>query len=266
MPYLSYAKGEDAGKPMPLYVKPARPLKLEDIREELSQYESLEESLDKLKKKAQEAYRAYYAAAQRLTESRKALAAQFETRMEKQLNDLNMKGTRFYVSFGEPGVPSAVGVDTVQFLIAPNAGEEKKPLAKIASGGELSRVMLSLKALSAERAETPSMVFDEIDTGISGRTAQVVGQKMWDIARYRQVICVTHLQQIAAMATRHYLVSKAEADGRTHTSVRELIGGERVDEIARMLSGVSENSESGRAHAQHMLDEAAAYRTKASNR
>ena len=240
--------------------------KLEDIREELSQYESLEESLDKLKKKAQEAYRAYYAAAQRLTESRKALAAQFETRMEKQLNDLNMKGTRFYVSFGEPGVPSAVGVDTVQFLIAPNAGEEKKPLAKIASGGELSRVMLSLKALSAERAEIPSMVFDEIDTGISGRAAQVVGQKMWDIARYRQVICVTHLQQIAAMATRHYLVSKAEADGRTHTSVRELIGGERVDEIARMLSGVSENSESGRAHAQHMLDEAAAYRTKASNR
>lgn len=234
---------------------------LERIREELSQYESLEESLDKLKKKAQEAYRAYYAAANRLTESRKKLAERFEQRMEGQLHDLNMKGTRFFVEFAdEPGAPSAVGVDQIRFLIAPNAGEEKKPLSKIASGGELSRVMLSLKALSAERAEIPSMVFDEIDTGISGRTAQVVAQKMWDIAKYRQVICVTHLQQIAAMATRHYLVSKAEADGRTNTTVLELAGDERTREIARMISGVSENSESGMLHASHMLKEAAAYR------
>ena len=104
------------------------------------------------------------------------------------------------------------------------------------------------------------MVFDEIDTGISGRTAQVVAQKMWDIAKYRQVICVTHLQQIAAMATRHYLVSKAEADGRTNTTVLELAGDERTREIARMISGVSENSESGMLHASHMLKEAAAYR------
>ena len=106
------------------------------------------------------------------------------------------------------------------------------------------------------------MVFDEIDTGISGRTAQVVAEKMWDIAKYRQVICVTHLQQIAAMATRHYLVSKAESEGRTNTSVKELNGEERVREIARMLSGVSEDSESGLNHARHMLDEAAAYRAQ----
>ena len=235
--------------------------KLNEIREELSQYESLESSLDRLKKKAQEAYRAYYAAAMRLSEKRKALARQFETRMETQLHDLNMKGTRFYVSFAQDSVtPTANGIDQVSFLIAPNAGEEKKPLSKIASGGELSRVMLSLKALSAEKAEIPSMVFDEIDTGISGRTAQVVAQKMWDIAKFRQVICVTHLQQIAAMATRHYLVSKAEHEGRTNTSVIELNGGERIPEIARMLSGVSENSESGMTHASHMLEEAAAYR------
>ncbi|MBQ9301413.1 MAG: DNA repair protein RecN, partial [Clostridia bacterium] len=237
--------------------------KLDEIREELSQFESMEISLDRLKKKAQEAYRDYYAAAARLSEKRKALAKQFETKMETQLHDLNMKGTRFFVSFSQdPVTPTANGIDQVSFLIAPNAGEEKKPLSKIASGGELSRVMLSLKALSAERAEIPSMVFDEIDTGISGRTAQVVAQKMWDIAKYRQVVCVTHLQQIAAMATRHYLVSKAEQAGRTNTSVRELSGGERVREIARMLSGVSENSESGLAHAGHMLEEAAAYREK----
>ena len=237
--------------------------KLDEIHEEMSQYESLETSLDRLKKKAQDAYRAYYASAMKLSESRKMLAKQFEAKMEAQLHDLNMKGTRFYVSFSDtPPAPAANGMDQVSFLIAPNAGEEKKPLAKIASGGELSRVMLSLKSLSGERAEIPSMVFDEIDTGISGRTAQVVAQKMWDIAKYRQVICVTHLQQIAAMATRHYLVSKGEHDGRTNTSVRELDGTERIREIARMLSGVSENSESGMAHAENMLKEAAAYRAQ----
>ena len=237
--------------------------KLDEIHEELSQYESLETSLDRLKKKAQDAYRVYYASAMKLSESRKMLAKQFEAKMEAQLHDLNMKGTRFYVSFSDtPPAPAANGMDQVSFLIAPNAGEEKKPLAKIASGGELSRVMLSLKSLSGERAEIPSMVFDEIDTGISGRTAQVVAQKMWDIAKYRQVICVTHLQQIAAMATRHYLVSKGEHDGRTNTSVRELDGTERIREIARMLSGVSENSESGMTHAENMLKEAAAYRAQ----
>ena len=235
--------------------------KLDEIRREMSQFESMDATLDRLKKKAQDAYRAYYAAALRLSESRRALARQFETRMENQLHELNMQGTRFYVEFAEtPGVPAETGLDQVRFLIAPNAGEEKKPLARIASGGELSRVMLSLKSITAEREEIPSMVFDEIDTGISGRTAQVVAQKMWDIAKYRQVVCVTHLQQIAAMATRHYLVSKAEKDGRTHTSVRELDGQERVREIARMLSGVSENSESGLQHAANMLGEASAYR------
>lgn len=234
---------------------------LDHIREELAQYESIEASLDHAKKKAQEAYREYYSAAKALSDNRRQLAARFEKRMEEQLGDLNMRGTRFFVEFSqESGVPTALGIDQVRFLIAPNAGEEPKPLAKIASGGELSRVMLSLKALSAERAEIPSMVFDEIDTGISGRTAQVVGQKMWDIAKYRQVICVTHLQQIAAMATRHYVVSKAESEGRTNTSVREVLGDERVQEIARMLSGVSEYSDTGLTHARHMLDEAAAYR------
>ena len=237
--------------------------RLDEIRDEMSRFESMDATLDRLKKKAQEAYRAYYTAAMKLSDSRKTLARRFETRMENQLHELNMQGTRFYVDFAEtPAAPSADGLDQVRFLIAPNAGEEKKPLAKIASGGELSRVMLSLKSITAEREEIPSMVFDEIDTGISGRTAQVVAQKMWDIAKYRQVICVTHLQQIAAMATRHYLVSKAERDGRTHTSVRELDGPERVREIARMLSGVSENSESGLQHAAHMLEEASDYRMK----
>ena len=237
--------------------------KLEDVREEIAQYEDIDDTLEKLKKKALAALSQYHALAKQLTASRQALAAQFSQKMEEQLHDLNMRGTRFYVDFAAPlDSPGPEGVDVVQFQIAPNAGEEKKPLSKIASGGELSRVMLSLKALSAERAEIPSMVFDEIDTGISGRTAQVVAQKMWDIAKYRQVICVTHLQQIAAMATKHYMIEKNEENGRTHTSVNELAGDKRVYEIARMLSGVSEQSESAMAHAEHMLSEASAYRNE----
>ena len=236
---------------------------LERIREELSKYQSMDAELDRLRRHALELATAYDAQAAALSESRKQLAQNFANRMEQQLNDLNMRGTRFYVEVAaDAKARSALGIDSVRFLIAPNAGEEKKSLAKIASGGELSRVMLALKALSAERAAVPSMVFDEIDTGISGRTAQVVAQKMWDIARYRQVICVTHLQQIAAMATRHYLIQKAESDGRTHTSVTELTGDARVREIARMLSGVSENSRSGMEHARTMLAEAGAYREK----
>lgn len=237
--------------------------KLSAIREELAQYEDIEDTLEKLKKKALAALSVYQNAANKLTESRKTLAQVFSRRMETQLHDLNMKGTRFYVEFLQNNeAPTPNGYDDVQFQIAPNAGEEKKSLSKIASGGELSRVMLSLKALSAERAEIPSMVFDEIDTGISGRTAQVVAQKMWDIAQYRQVICVTHLQQIAAMATKHFLISKGEENGRTHTSVIMLDGEDRVKEIARMLSGVSEESESAMNHAANMLAEAAKYREK----
>lgn len=237
--------------------------KLNGIRDEIAQYEDIDDTLEKLKKKALNALGRYHALARQLTASRKLLADQFAKKMEAQLQDLNMRGTRFFVDFAVPQeTPGPNGADVVQFQIAPNAGEDKKPLSKIASGGELSRVMLSLKALSAERAEIPSMVFDEIDTGISGRTAQVVAQKMWDIAKYRQVICVTHLQQIAAMATRHYMIEKGEENGRTHTSVSELTGDRRIEEIARMLSGVTEHSESALSHAAHMLAEADAYRNE----
>lgn len=237
--------------------------KLDEVRAELAQLNGLDVSLEKARKKAQDTYRSYLSVATELTAQRKRLAADFEKRVELQLADLNMRGTRFYVNFSaEPLPPSADGVDRVCFLIAPNAGEEKKPLSKIASGGELSRVMLALKALSAEHALVPSMIFDEIDTGISGRTAQEVAQKMGGIARYRQVLCVTHLQQIAAMATHHFLIQKAQIDGRTLAHAVELDGEARVAEIARMLSGVSANSESGLTHARHMLAEAAAYRER----
>ena len=147
--------------------------------------------------------------------------------MEAQLRDLGMQNTRFSCVFEppEPGrkrVPTARGDDHVCFYIAPNPGEPLSPLDKTASGGELSRLMLAMKAAGAEHDGIPCMIFDEIDTGISGHVAEAVAEKMASIGRYHQVLCVTHLAQIAAMADAQYLVQKQVSQGRTHTTVRRL--------------------------------------------
>ena len=142
-------------------------------------------------------------------------------------------------------------------MISPNPGEPMKPLSKIASGGELSRIMLAIKSLEAEHGGVGCMVFDEIDTGISGRMAQVVAEKMDKIARSRQVLCVTHLPQIAAMAEHQLLVEKRVEGERTNTSVRRLSHQERIGEVARMLGGADGSEESACSHAAHMLDVAA---------
>ena len=235
--------------------------KLQEIRKELHISENLEEHLNAARDHARRSYKDYMEAAAKLSLSRKSLAELFTVKVEKQLSDLNMPGIKFIVEFyTESNYPSPSGQEKARFLIAPNLGEDLKPLSKIASGGELSRIMLAIKSISAEKSDIPSMVFDEIDSGISGRTAQVVAQKLWDIARYRQVICVTHLQQIAAMATRHYLIKKSIGADRTNTYVTELKGEERISEINRMLSGVTENSSSGWIHAKNMLEEAESYR------
>ena len=223
--------------------------KLKEIEEELAGYESLDEQLDALSQKEKTLRRQYAQAAGALSASRRAWAQKFEKEMEKQLGDLNMAGTRFCVSLAACA-PTAQGDETASFLIAPNRGEELQPLSKIASGGELSRLMLAIKSVAALKGGVPSMIFDEIDTGISGRTAQVVGEKMRAIAGARQVLCVTHLQQIAALADHHFLVEKYEQDGRTLTRLTVISGEERVNEIARMLGG---DLESARKHAREML-------------
>ncbi len=169
--------------------------------------------------------------------------------METQLRDLNMAGTKFQVTL-PVCPPGPLGNETAAFQIAPNRGEELQPLCKIASGGELSRLMLAIKSVAARREGVPSMIFDEIDTGISGRAAQVVGEKMAAIAKERQVLCVTHLQQIAALADHHFLVEKYFDGERTHTRLTPLTGENRVNEIARMLGG---DPESARSHAREML-------------
>lgn len=233
---------------------------LEEAEKELKQLITLDEDIEKLEMERDKALSAYDQAAEKLSQSRQKLAASLSRRMEEQLEALNMSGTRFMLAFQSVDHPSAEGKDSVRMLMAPNKGEEAKPLSKIASGGETSRLMLALKSIAAERTQIPAMIFDEIDTGISGRTAQVVAEKLWDIAQYRQVLCVTHLQQIACMATSHFLVEKKEQSGRTQTFVNRIDGSERVQEISRILSGFGEDSQSSLTHAQHMLDAAHAYR------
>jgi DNA repair protein RecN (Recombination protein N) len=154
----------------------------------------------------------------------------------------------------KPGdILSENGIDDVQFLIAPNVGEDLKPLAQIASGGELSRITLALKSVLAERDGVETTIFDEVDAGIGGAVAEVLGRKLGDLAGRHQVICITHLPQIACFADRHYRVGKVHKGTRTETIVKELSGEERVEEIARMLGGV-EISEKTRAHAREMIE------------
>jgi DNA repair protein RecN (Recombination protein N) len=149
-----------------------------------------------------------------------------------------MPKVQFRVDFEEKSVGlDATGMDEVQFLMSANVGEELKPIHKIASGGELARIMLALKNVLAENDDVSTLVFDEVDTGVSGRAAQKVARKMADVARHKQVLCVTHLPQIAAMAHSHFCVEKGEADGRTYTAVEMLSRERRREELARLTSG-----------------------------
>jgi len=173
--------------------------------------------------------------------------------MERELGDLEMKKTKFLVSL-EPGDPAPGGADRVEFLISPNPGEPLKPLARIASGGELSRLMLALKSVVARADPVPVLIFDEIDTGVSGRQAAVIARKLLALAQGSQVLCVTHLPQIAAAADRHYLISKNEMEGRTRTTLETLNDDQRVEEIARMLAGVAP-TDSARANARELIRE-----------
>ncbi len=192
--------------------------------------------------------------AQQLSARRREAAERLSAAMEEQLNDLNMKRARFSVEMeqiaDEQGIPASVndqpeqyyacdltGIDRVQFLIAPNPGEPFKPLTKIASGGETSRLMLALKTILASADATPTLIFDEIDAGISGQSGHIVGAKLWMLTQNHQVICVTHLPQIAAFADTHYNVNKQIFDERTITIVNELRPEQRVREIAHIMGG-----------------------------
>jgi len=180
------------------------------------------------------------AAGQRLHEARARAADNLSLRICRELADLGMKSVRFTVRFEDTDSKPpyrADGLDRVAFLISPNPGEPERPLAKIASGGEAARIMLAIKAILADADRTPILIFDEIDTGVSGRTALRVAEKMSVLAHGRQVFCITHLPQIAAMADHHFLIEKRVENSQTRTTLGQLDRSGRQQEIARLLSG-----------------------------
>ena len=204
-----------------------------------------------------------YDSSVRLSALRRDAAKRFEQLIVEQLGDLGMSAACFEVRFADqPGIEEAIftpeGIDTLEFYISTNRGEPVKPLRKVASGGEVSRIMLALKTIAADRGGIPTMIFDEIDTGISGRIAQVVAEKLIGISRGRQVVCVTHLPQIASMADRHFLISKHSDETSTHTRLTALDLPERTCEVARLTGGDTDVS---LAHAAQMLQLATDFKT-----
>ncbi|MDO5490913.1 MAG: DNA repair protein RecN [Bacillota bacterium] len=179
------------------------------------------------------------AACARLTSARKEAAADLEKEIGRELSELNFGESRFAIAFSPAEAFSEDGTDIVEFLISTNRGEDLKPLAKIASGGEMSRIMLAFKKVIGDYDEIPTMILDEIDSGISGIAASVVGQKLRQIARHHQIICITHLPQIAACGEHHYRISKDSDETMTYTQVTELDPRERITEIARLLGGAA---------------------------
>lgn len=230
------------------------------MQEEYEHLNTLEDQVERMGAEHKRLLAAYRQCARTLTQRRTELARSFEAAMMEQLKDLGMEKTVFQVAFAprpqRQPMPQSDGDDVIEFMISPNPGEPLKPLSKIASGGELSRLMLAIKSLEAAQGGVGTMVFDEIDTGISGRMAQVVAEKMAAIATRRQVLCVTHLPQIAAMADHQLLVEKHQEADRTHTTVRLLDHEGRVAELARMIGGAGDSDESARQHAERMLMEA----------
>lgn len=210
---------------------------LAKAREELESIAFSEEKVRELQKQEKTALVEAEAAADRLTESRKTAGEKLSRAICSELEFLDMPNVRFVVKLEDIGLTEN-GRDGVEFLISANVGEEPKPLAKIASGGELSRIMLAIKNVLAETDGVDTMIFDEIDTGVSGRAAQKIAMKLRSASKGRQVICVTHLAQIAAQGDVHLYISKSVSDGKTYTNIKSLIEEERVSEIARIMGGM----------------------------
>lgn len=215
-------------------------LYLERCKKELDEIQYSSDILARLEKKQVDALKSAKAKAAALSTARKVAGEALQKRIQVELKQLDMPKVRFEAQFGnksgEFGM-DATGMDEVQFLMSANVGEALKPIHKVASGGELARIMLALKNVLAENDDVTTLIFDEVDTGVSGRAAQKVAEKMADVARGKQVLCVTHLPQIAAMAGTHFVVQKGEHGGRTYTEVERLNRARRAEELARLTGG-----------------------------
>lgn len=211
---------------------------LEKAKNELDEIEFSSDRVEQLKKKLRAAEQTAQEAALVLRERRKRAGEQLSARICSELAELDMKKVEFSCVFTETEL-TPLGADAVAFYMTANAGEALKPLSKVASGGELARIMLALKNVLAERDRVPTLIFDEVDTGVSGRAAQRVAEKLLAVSRTKQVLCVTHLPQLAALADTHFRIAKREADGRTYTSVTPLDFEGRRQELARIIGGAS---------------------------
>ena len=227
---------------------------------ELAQIEDAGDTLVRLEQALSKAEKEARQAAQALSDARKAAAEQLTSQILAELQQLDMGKIRFAVDFAEKPLDSD-GMDTVRFLMSANVGEELRPIHKIASGGELARIMLAMKNVLSEQDHVGTMVFDEVDTGVSGRAAQKVAEKMARISRRKQVLCVTHLPQLAAMADTHFSVEKGERGGRTYTEVRRLDREQRRRELAR-LTGGSHVSQTMLDGAEELLAQAEKFRAE----
>ena len=208
----------------------------EKSREELEHIERADETLEQLNKQKQALYKEAKILAEKLTQTRLTAFERMEQQLVEACTFLNMPGTRFVLQHSR-GPLAGSGQDTVEFYISTNLGEAPKPLAKIASGGELSRIMLALKSALAEKDAIPTVIYDEIDTGVSGLAAGRIGEKLRQTSKGRQVLCITHTAQIAALATSHLLIQKNVEGQRTFTQIHPLDQAGRVQELARIISG-----------------------------
>ena len=215
---------------------------LDRCRKELDQIQYADDTLARLEKDLKKAQKEAARRGEVLSQARREAAGALQARVQEELRQLDMPKVQFQTEFtpkgGEAGMDET-GLDEVQFLMSANLGEALKPIQKVASGGELARIMLALKNVLAEGDQIGTLVFDEVDTGVSGRAAQKVAEKMAQVARGKQVLCVTHLPQIAAMADTHFSVQKGERDGRTYTRLERLDRSQRREELARLIGGAS---------------------------
>ncbi len=231
---------------------------LDKAEEELHNITYSDELLAQLNNELEICQKETYAKALALSDSRKAAAIDFSLKIQKELSFLDMPETTFSVQFNTVDFDEK-GIDEVEFLISANRGEEPKPLAKIASGGELSRIMLAIKSVFADKDDTDTLIFDEIDAGVSGRAAGKIAVKLNDVSKNRQVICITHLPSICAFADHHMLISKAVKGEKTFTSVTPLDEKGQIAEIARIIGG-NENDPVHLESAKQLLNEAKSYK------
>ena len=225
---------------------------LDNARKELDEIEFADDLVERLKRKCEKAEKEAWDAARVLRDNRIQAAENLSNRILTELAQLDMPRVQFFCNFTETEL-TASGVDFVAFYMSANAGEALKPLSKVASGGELARIMLAMKNVLAEQDQVATLIFDEVDTGVSGRAAQKVAEKLRSVAKSKQVLCVTHLPQLAALANTHLLIAKEERQGRTYTTVTPLDLEGRKRELARIIGG-AQITETTLKSAEEMLN------------